>query len=173
MLSPVEGTGAPSLSPATLILVASLVLASTGSRENEARVTLDVKEAPAADVVRVLAEAADFQVVLDPGITCRLTLKLRELPWPKALEATLRSCRLGVDQEGKVLRVAPLARLQSEAAAERQLKEARKPSSASSFETYRLSYARAEALAPVLARLLGPDGEVTYDSRTNTLIILR
>jgi type IV pilus assembly protein PilQ len=166
-------TGAESLSPVAASLALCLALFGSDPDPSEAHVTIDVKEAEAADVVRVLAEAAGFQAVLDPGISCRLSLKLRTVRWPKALESTLRSCRLGAEQQGKVLRVASLSRLRAEAAARRRLEEARRVSSEPSFTSYRLSYARAEELAPVLARLLGPGGEVTYDSRTNTLIILR
>ena len=36
----------------------------------------------------------------------------------------------------------------------------------------RLSYARAQELAPIVKRFLSPRGEVVYDTRTNTLIII-
>ena len=157
-----------------LILSLSLALTSPADASaDEARVTLDVKDADALDVIRVIAEAAGFQAVFDPGAACRLTLKLREVRWPTALKSTLRSCRLGVEQQGKILRIAELSRLESEATAQRRLKEAQKASRTGSVESYRLSYARAEQLAPLLARMLEPHGEVTYDSRTNTLIIVR
>jgi hypothetical protein len=54
-------------------------------------------------------------VVFDPGAACRQTLKLKEVPWRSALEASLRACALGREQEEGVLRIAPMARLVDEA----------------------------------------------------------
>ena len=53
-----------------------LALLAASQPEAEARISLDVKDAPAVDVVRVLSEVADFQAVFDPGVSCTLTLKL-------------------------------------------------------------------------------------------------
>jgi hypothetical protein len=36
----------------------------------------------------------------------------------------------------------------------------------------RLSYARAQAMAPLLDRILAPGGRVSYDERTNTLLVV-
>jgi type II secretory pathway component GspD/PulD (secretin) len=36
---------------------------------------------------------------------------------------------------------------------------------------FRLSYARAEKIAPLLERMLPPQARITYDTRTNTLLV--
>ena len=36
---------------------------------------------------------------------------------------------------------------------------------------YRLSYAQAAELAPLIKKFLSPRGEVIFDARTNTLIV--
>ena len=53
-----------------------------------------------------------------------------------------------------------------------ELEEEREASRPRDLKTVRLSYARAETLAPLLKRLLSPRGDVTYDARTNTLLIV-
>lgn len=138
----------------------------------EARVSLDAKEAPILDVVRVLAEAGGFQVVFDPGIGCRLTLKLHQARWRSALDTTLAACSLGVEEEGDILRVAPVARLREEAAARRRLEEERRARPAGRLAVFRLSYARAQEMAPLLDRIVSPMGRVSYDARTNTLLVI-
>jgi type II secretory pathway component HofQ len=137
----------------------------------EARVSLDLKDAGAADVVSVLARAADKQAVFHPGISCRVTLRITEVEWRKALDTVLRACSLGVEEAGSVLRVAPISVLQSEQADARRLAEAkaqRVPEGR--IETARLSYARVAELAPLLQKML-PRGKVSWDERTNTLIL--
>jgi len=155
-----------------LAVAVALALGSPAeAEEREARVSLDLKDAPVVDVVRVLAEAGGFQVVLDPGITCQLTMKLTGARWRSVLDTALSACGLGREEEGDVLRVAPVSRLREEAAARRRLEEERRVTPSGRLSSFRLSYARAQEVAPLLERLLSPVGRVTYDSRTNTLIV--
>jgi len=142
------------------------------TRDGEARISMDVKDAPVVDVVRLLAEVGGFQVVFDPGIDCKLTLKLNDVTWPAALDVSLKSCGLGRDEEGGILRIASLKRLTEERAAERKFREEKEASAPRRVTTYRLSYARAQEMAPIVKRLLSPRGEVIYDQRTNTLFVI-
>lgn len=146
--------------------------APQAAANGEARISVDLKDADIVDVVRLFAEIGGFQVVVDPGVSCKLTLKLSEARWTSALDVALKSCGLGQDQENEIIRVAPVARLAAEAAAQRKLDEERDRSGPLQMRTYRLAYARAAEMAPLIKKLLSPRGEVTYDSRTNTLIVM-
>jgi type IV pilus assembly protein PilQ len=166
----------PWTSVATRVLVwacalLSSALAAHAADAPEARVTLDVKEAAIQDVVSALAEAADLQVVLEPGAACRLTLSVRALPWRKVLEATLNACGLAYEAEGGVVRVATRARLTAEATGRRRLAEMRSQRPVGRVALFRLSYARAREMAPLIRKHLSDQGQVIYDERTNTLII--
>lgn len=159
-----------------ILALPALVLGSTlgavaSGDDGEARVSLDAKDAPVVDVVRVLAEAGGFQVVFDRGLTCKPTLKLHEASWRSVLDTTLAACGLGREEEGDILRIAPVATLREEAAARRRLSEERQASAPSRLALFRLSYARARQVAPSLDRLLSPSGRVSFDERTNTLIV--
>jgi type II secretory pathway component GspD/PulD (secretin) len=167
-------------SPAALVVVAFALAPLANSLEQgspgpapagEARVSLDVKDAPVTDVVRVLAEAAGFQVVFDPGIDCKLTMKVNAVVWRTMLDTALGACALGVEEEADVLRVAPVARLREEAAARRRLNDEKAQRPAGRLAMFRLSYARAEKMAPLLEKLLPPQARISYDTRTNTLLV--
>lgn len=138
----------------------------------EARVSLDLKDAKVANVVSLLGAAAGVQTVVDPDVSCILTLKLREARWQQALESSLKACRLGYEGLSAVLRVAPLQRLADEAAAKRRIEEAREPNRKTAISIFRLSHARAAEIAPLLKRYVSPRGQVSYDARTNTLIVV-
>ncbi len=146
-------------------------LALAAAPEGEARMSLDVKDAPVQDVVRLLAELVGFQVVFDPGVECKLTLRLHEARWQPVLDTTLRACGLGYEEEGGILRIARPSRLLEESAARRRLEEERGRGGSRRIALLRLSYARAQELAPLLKSRLRPGGDVTWDSRTNTLIV--
>jgi type IV pilus assembly protein PilQ len=153
-------------------LIMATVFARGAGGESEARVSLDVKDAPVVDIVRVLVEAGRFQVVFDPGIDCRLTVKLHQVRWLRALDATLSACGLGRELEGDILRVATLSRLREEASARRHLDEEGQAKPAGRLVFFHLSHARAQEMAPLLERILSPVGRVSYDARTNTLLVV-
>jgi len=133
----------------------------------ETHISIDFKDADILDVIRLMAEVGN----LDPGVSCKLTLKLKEVPWDVALDVVLRSCGLGQDADNGIVRVAPVAKLTEEAAARRKLAEEQKLDRPLRTTRYRLSYAKAAELAPLIKKFLSPRGDVVVDPRTNTLII--
>ena len=69
------------------------------------------------------------------------------------------------------MRVARATRLAQEAAERRRLAEEKARGGPDRIALFRLSYARAEALAPLLRSRLPPRSDVSWDARTNTLIV--
>jgi type IV pilus assembly protein PilQ len=155
----------------SLALVSSAAEAAERAPSTETRISLDFKDADILDVVRLMSEVGSFQVVVDPGVSCKLTLKLKEVPWDAALDVALRSCGLGQDTQNGIVRVAPVAKLTEEAASRRKLAEEQRLDRPLRTTRYRLSYAKAAELAPLIKKFLSPRGEVVVDPRTNTLII--
>jgi type IV pilus assembly protein PilQ len=164
----------PVVSSLFLLPLAVPAAAQTRAAERsagEALISIDFKDADILDIVRLMAEVGDFQVVADPGVSCKLTLKLKEVPLQTAFDVILRSCGLGYDTENGIFRVAPTAKLAAEHAEARRLEEARALNRPLRTQVIRLSYARAAEVAPVVKRFLSPRGDVTYDARTNTLFV--
>jgi type IV pilus assembly protein PilQ len=164
---------------AALVVLSSAALATADAppaaarpgRSAEARISVDFKDVDVVDVVRLMAEVGSFQLVADPGITCKLTLKLHEVPWDKALDVTLRVCGLASESDNGIVRVAPVGKLTAESEARRKLAEEQRLDRPLRTVRYTLSYARAAELAPVIKKFLSPRGDVVFDARTNTLIV--
>jgi len=138
----------------------------------QARVTLDTKDADVHEVAEALARPAGFQVVFDPGITCRVSVSVRELSWQKVFRAALGACSLGYEDDGTVVRIAKREVLEREAADRKKLAEERALRRPDRVRLFHLSYARAREMAPLIAKQLSGRAQVEYDERTNTLIIL-
>lgn len=68
-------------------------------------VTLDVKDADLAEVVRTLTAGRSLSVVGPPGLAGTVTATLRDVPWDEALDLVLASNGWDVVREGKVLRI--------------------------------------------------------------------
>jgi len=153
------------------LLFAPAALPATPEPAGEANVSIDFKDADIQDIVLLMAEVGRFQVVIDPGVACRLTLKLRDVRWDTALDLALRSCGLGYDVDNAVYRIAPTAKLIAERAERRRFTEEQRLNRPLRTVRYRLSYARAAELAPLVKKFLSPRGDVVWDARTNTLYI--
>src|SRR2546422_8047568 len=95
--APPVATGYHGSVPVTSLALAAALLVSSPV-EGEARISVDLKDAPIVDVLRLLADVAGFQVVVDPGVSCTFSMKLTEVRWQTALDASLRSCGLGREE---------------------------------------------------------------------------
>ncbi len=155
-----------------LPFVLAALLFATPPPSEETRLSIDVKDASIVDIVRLLSELGHFQVIIDPGVSCSLTLKLKEVAWPQVLDLALKTCRLGYEEESGIVRVAPVSKLTEEAAARRKLEDERRLNRPLRATQYKLSYARAQELAPVIKKFLSPRGEIVVDARTNTLVVI-
>jgi type IV pilus assembly protein PilQ len=155
----------------SLALAVPAAAATPAREDKEARVSVDFKDADILDIVRLMAEVGGFQVVIDPGVSCKLTLKLSEVPWQTALNMALKSCGLATEEDQGVVRVAPAAKLTAENVERRKLAEEQRLNRPLQTRMYRLSYAKAADIAPTIKKFLSPRGEVIFDARTNTLIV--
>lgn len=134
-------------------------------------ISLDFKDGDIQDIFRLFAEISGLNVVLQPGVSGRVTLKLNEVPWDQALELVLKTNKLGYIQEGNVIRIAPLSQLAEEETERRKLAEEKALAGELNTYTKSLSYAKAKSVEPLVKRNLSSRGDIVIDERTNTLII--
>ena len=136
-------------------------------------ISLDFKDGDLQDIFRLFADISGLNVVVNPGVSGKVTLKLNEVPWDQALDLILKANGLGYTLEGNVIRIAKLGDLQNEEAQRRKLAEEKALAGDLASLTTRISYARAQDLADVLKRAgaLSARGSMNVDARTNTLII--
>jgi type IV pilus assembly protein PilQ len=152
-----------SASPAT-------VLAQTRTYSG-APVDLDVQGADIRAVLRAIADLGGLNIVIDPGVSGPVDIKLTRVPWDHALEILLKTGRLGYVLDDAVVRVAPMTVLAAEEDARQKLLEARAPATVT-LRTFPLSHARAVEMEPLIkTAVLSKHGDSRVDVRTNTLII--
>ena len=133
-------------------------------------ISLDFKDGDIQDIFRLFADISGLNIVVQPGVTGRITLKLTEVPWDQALELILKTNKLGYIVEGNVIRIAPLAELAEEEAEKRRLAEEKALAGELFTQTRVLSYAKASEIMPLLQRNLSARGDIVIDERTNTVI---
>ncbi|MCG6861799.1 MAG: type IV pilus secretin PilQ [Chromatiaceae bacterium] len=139
------------------------------------RLSLNFQDIEVRAVLQLLADFTGLNLVASDTVRGRITLRLKNVPWDQALAIILKSKGLSMRQIGNVVMVAPtremVAQEQAELLADQKIEELAPLRS----EFIQVNYARASALTALLKsdenRLLSGRGNVTFDDRTNTLLV--
>jgi type IV pilus assembly protein PilQ len=135
-------------------------------------ISLDFKDGDLQDIFRLFHDISGLNIVVNPGVTGKVTLSLTEVPWDQALDLILKTNNLGYSQEGNVIRIAKLTDLQREESERRKLAEEKALAGDLQVWQKSLSYAKAGDLEPTVKKVaLSARGTITLDTRTNTMII--
>jgi type IV pilus assembly protein PilQ len=134
-------------------------------------ISLDFKDVPIMDVLRLIAEVSELNIIAGDEVTGAITLRLVQVPWDQALDIVLVTRGLGFVRVGNVLRIAPAEVLQAEEA--ERLQERRNKEQLEDLEVklQPVNYAAVADVSELVRRLLSPRGTVNSDERTNTVII--
>ncbi|HLK12631.1 MAG TPA: type IV pilus secretin PilQ [Candidatus Binatia bacterium] len=136
------------------------------------KISLDFKDADIQNVLRVLADVSGENIIATDDVKGKVTLHLVDIPWDQALDLVLHSNRLEMQREGNVVRISTVARLKEEREALRAAQEAARELEPLKVEYVRVNYARADdALVDKVKGVLTDRGSVTFDDRTNTIIV--
>lgn len=133
--------------------------------------SLDFKDADIKDIFRFISDFSGLNVVLDPTVSGKITIKLTEVPWDQALDIILKNNGLGMVYENNVIRIATTQKLATEEANRRRLAEEKELAVPLKTITRALSYSKAADLQKILQKIMSKRGEVLVDRRTNTLIV--
>ena len=140
-------------------------------RMTRKRITIDLRDADIQNVLRMIADEGNINIVAGEGVDGNVTLRLRSVPLDDALVVILRSQNLGWEQQGSIIRVAPIAQFND--AYERELARL---SDAWMLEPLNvrilaLGYADATAVSNLVRGVISQRGWVSVDQRNNSLIV--
>ncbi|WP_305800924.1 type IV pilus secretin PilQ [Thiolapillus sp.] len=139
------------------------------------KLSLNFQDIEVRSVLQLLADFTGLNMVVSDSVGGRITLRLKNVPWDQALDIILKTKGLSKRQNGNVILVAPTeeiaAREKLDLESQKQVEELAPLHS----ELIQINYAKAEALAELLKsegnQLLSERGNVTIDTRTNTLLV--
>jgi type IV pilus assembly protein PilQ len=160
------------------------------------RVTFNFQDIPVRSVLQLIADVSQLNVVVADSVSGNVTLRLVNVPWDQALEIILQAKGLDKRRRGDVIWVAPTAEI---AAREQALEDARialEDRAPLVSEYIPINYGSAKSIAELLTNdalrstqagatssptggaaaqastgFLSKRGSVTFDERTNTLLI--
>ncbi|HQK19884.1 MAG TPA: type IV pilus secretin PilQ, partial [Polyangiaceae bacterium] len=169
-LDPVEESEAEQAEAGAFLPQPTLGQAANTRAYRGRRIDLDLKDADIHNVLRLLADVGRVNIITADNVSGSVTIRMRDVPWDRALNVVLQAKSLGMTQEGNVIRVAPLAELEKE----REMAIARRKQEyeLTPIETRLIpvSYASAGEVQARAKDLLSPRGSIAVDDRTNMLI---
>ncbi|MDR6348744.1 MULTISPECIES: DNA uptake porin HofQ [Pantoea] len=151
-----------------------LLCLSMPLRANDDRLSLTFDDAPVERILQALADYQQTNLLIAPGVEGRLSLRLDNVGWDRALALVTQLAKLTVVQEEGVLLVYPESWQQQQAQQEKVEREEEKQQTPLEQQTVTLHYASASDIYRSLQAersLMTPRGSVTVDSRTNSLLL--
>ena len=151
-----------------------LLCLSMPLRAKDDRLSLTFDDAPVERILQALADYQQTNLLIAPGVEGRLSLRLDNVGWDRALALVTELAKLTVVQEEGVLLVYPESWQQQQAQQEKVEREEEKQQTPLEQQTVTLHYASASDIYRSLQAersLMTPRGSVTVDSRTNSLLL--
>ncbi|MEO5363553.1 MAG: type IV pilus secretin PilQ [Magnetococcus sp. DMHC-8] len=136
-----------------LLQVRPAATAETGPAQpvyTGAKVSMDFKGIDIHNALRLLAELNRLNLLISDTVKGTVTMRLVEVPWDQALDLILETKGLGKILQGNVLRVAPIAELQSLADAQWQARESKQKLEPIVTELIPVSFAKAAEIRDLL-----------------------
>lgn len=126
-------------------------------------------------VLKMIAEFTGLNIVTSDAVQGNITLNLNQVPWDQALNIILQSKGLAMRKSGNVIYIAPQTEManQEKIALEARAQQERLEPLVVSY--LRVNYAKSAEIAKLLQdkenTILSERGRISYDERTNTLLI--
>lgn len=136
-------------------------------------ISMDFKEGDLIDMFRLMSEVSSLNIIVNPGISGKVSLTVKEVPWDQALSLVLKTQGLGCVIDGNVVRIARLADLKKEETDLRDLKKERELSGEQTSWQGRLSYLDTDQVKSVVEKTVLSDRGTFTAIGTSPVFIIR
>jgi type IV pilus assembly protein PilQ len=140
-------------------------------------ISLDLLDADLKNVLRLLADITGTNMVLEPDVAGRVTIKVEKVPWDQVLDMILAMNDLGREDLGNVIRIARLAKLKQEwnqqvdeIRAKQELLEVAKDVGSITTAYLTVNYAQPVEIASKISEIKSDKGKVSVDDRSSLVI---
>jgi len=157
-----------------------------------ARVTFNFQDIPTRSVLQLIADVSELNIVVADSVKGNVTLRLINVPWDQALDLILQARNLDKRRKGNVIWIAPQKEISDREQAIEDARIAMEQRVELETAYIPISYGKAKDIAELLQRqgggqggatggagggssngrgFLSARGSVSYDERTNTLLV--
>lgn len=157
---------------------------------NGTPVTFNIQDIPVRSALQLIADVSELNIVVADSVSGNVTLRLVNVPWDQALDIILQAKGLDKRKQGNVVWIAPTAEIAQREQAIEDARIALEDRAELVTEYIPINYGNAEEIAKLLTEktleseqqsqgnqqavqrgFLSKRGSVTFDKRTNTLLV--
>jgi len=137
------------------------------------RISLDFQDADIVPIFRLLSDISGYNIIVNPDVKGKLTMKLINVPWDQALDLILKTFSLDKSVEGNIIRIAPLAVFAKESEEKTRAKEAEVRAENLDTKIFPVSYADVAVVEKALkdSKIISSRGSVSIDKRTSAIVV--
>lgn len=140
------------------------------------KLSLNFQDIEIRSVLQLIAEFTGLNVVTSDSVNGNVTLRLKNVPWDQALDIILKTKGLSSRQFDNVLLIGPAEELAAREKVELETSQQVEELAPLRTEYMQVNYAQASDIAKLLKDeanvLISSRGNVSVDTRTNTLLVL-
>lgn len=140
-------------------------------------ISLDLLDADLRNVLRLISDLTGTNLVIEPDVTGRVTLKVERVPWDQVLDMVLAMNNLGKEQVGGVIRIARQDKLKqewdqtkNEILARQELLEIAKDVGDITTVYFSVNYAQPADIAKKIEVNKSDKGRIEVDDRSSLII---
>ena len=141
-------------------------------------ISLDLLDADLKNVLRLLSDITGTNMVLEPDVAGRVTIKVEKVPWDQVLDMVLAMNDLGKEEIGSVIRIARLSKLKQEwtqqveqIRAKQELLEVSKDVGTITTAYLTVNYAQPVEIAAKMSEIKSERGKISVDERSSLVIL--
>lgn len=171
-MHPDEGLPRPSKSEAIAVVQGAQAKQYVGKP-----ISLDLMDADLRNVLRLISDVTGTNIVIEPDVAGKVTLKVEQVPWDQVLDMVLAMNSLGKEQNNNVIRVARMEKLRHETSlrvdeirAKQDLMTAAQDLGEISTAYLRVNYAQPADIGTKLTTMMSDKGKVSVDEKTRLII---
>ena len=137
------------------------------------KISLDFQDADITPIFRLLSDISGYNIVVNPEVKGKITMKLINVPWDQALDIMLKTFSLGKTVEGNIIRVAPYTVFAKESEEAVRAKEAEAKAEPLETKIFPISYADVTVVEKSIkdSKILTPRGSISVDKRTSSMAV--
>jgi type IV pilus assembly protein PilQ len=137
--------------------VDNTVLSNLSARMQK-KVSVDFRNTPIEDVLRIMADQSDVDIIKSPKVTGTVNATLTDIPLEEALQNILASHGCGYVSSNNMVRVVPLEEMSE--VSERLISR-----------IYRINYANVTEVEESLKKFISPRGSISSNIGTSNIIV--
>ncbi len=137
------------------------------------KISLDFQDADIIPIFRLLGDISGYNMVVNPEVKGKITLKLINVPWDQALDIIMRTFHLSKVVDGNIIRVLPTSAVAKELDELKNNKKAESEAGDLITRIFTVNYASVDKIKEALdkAKVLSSRGSLSTDKDSSNIIV--